>query len=241
MGDTGTQAKIRRDGQLFMPHPRWLGASAVMFSIVLNSLGLWLLTRSDSTPQKHVMARTLELTSAVPLSPAMPSLPPSSEPPPKPKPLPQPKAKPKTVVMAPTPQTSASSDLIAAPEPAPIELPMATVDEIAPSRVAQTLPVAPAPVEMPPIFDAAYLKNPEPEYPRAAKRLGIQGTVLLHVMVGADGKAKEVSVAESSGSALLDDAAVAAVRAWSFVPARRGDEVIAAAVYVPLRFTLNRG
>jgi protein TonB len=43
----------------------------------------------------------------------------------------------------------------------------------------------------------------------------------------------------SSGSSLLDDAAIAAVNKWRFVPARQGGNPVAAWVQVPVAFKLN--
>jgi protein TonB len=91
----------------------------------------------------------------------------------------------------------------------------------------------------PPVFDAGYLNNPKPSYPLMAKRLRLQGTVLLRVMVDEDGRAQDLAVIESSGTPLLDRAALDAVRAWTFVPARRGEQAVSAAVNVPVRFVLN--
>lgn len=72
-----------------------------------------------------------------------------------------------------------------------------------------------------------------------SKRLGEQGKVLLRVKVGADGQAQEVSVLQSSGFPRLDEAAREAVRNWRFVPARQGDQAVAAPVNVPIVFKLN--
>ncbi len=90
-----------------------------------------------------------------------------------------------------------------------------------------------------PVFDAAYLHNPPPVYPLPARRSGVQGKVMLEVAVTAQGSAREVEVARSSGSSLLDNAAQDAVRQWRFVPAHRGDEVVEARVVVPVEFKLN--
>jgi protein TonB len=90
-----------------------------------------------------------------------------------------------------------------------------------------------------PRFGAAYLHNPPPAYPAAARRLGEQGQVLLRVLVGADGAAERVEVGTGSGSARLDRAAVEAVQRWRFVPARQGAEAVAAWVTVPIHFQLE--
>jgi protein TonB len=88
-------------------------------------------------------------------------------------------------------------------------------------------------------YNADYLHNPTPEYPLIARRLGLQGTVKLKVLVSAQGIAQEVRLSESSGSEVLDGAAVESVRHWRFVPAQRGDTTLASWVEVPVRFVLR--
>jgi len=93
----------------------------------------------------------------------------------------------------------------------------------------------------PPRYQADYLANPPPAYPRRARRDGIEGTVTLKVLVTAAGTPGRVEVETSSGSRVLDRAALDAVKAWRFVPARRGDEAVDAWVRVPVAFRLESG
>jgi protein TonB len=72
-----------------------------------------------------------------------------------------------------------------------------------------------------------------------ARRMGEQGKVLLKVLVSQDGKAETVKVDTSSGHHKLDQAAIEAVKKWSFVPAKRSNQPISAYVLVPVNFTLN--
>ncbi|MFK5733478.1 MAG: energy transducer TonB [Gammaproteobacteria bacterium] len=139
---------------------------------------------------------------------------------PAPKPVPKPKPKP-----APKP--------VAKPEPKPVETPPPPV--AAPAPVA---PPAPAPVT-PPSANAAYLKNPAPEYPQMAQRRGWEGTVLLRVEVLASGKPGQIQIQKSSGRDALDAAALAAVKRWSFVPAKQGDVAQSGWVSVPIDFKLR--
>ncbi len=85
-----------------------------------------------------------------------------------------------------------------------------------------------------------YLKNPEPEYPLAARRRGQEGSVVLSVTVSGAGRAVEILIKQSSGHELLDQAAVKAVRAWEFEPARIGAVGVESKIEVPVRFKLNR-
>ena len=85
----------------------------------------------------------------------------------------------------------------------------------------------------------AYLNNPRPAYPPIARKLGLEGVVLLRVDVSAKGMPERITVAQTSGTSLLDEAAMRAVQGWTFVPARRGDAAIGHPVEVPIRFQLK--
>lgn len=87
----------------------------------------------------------------------------------------------------------------------------------------------------------AYETATPPAYPIDALRAGIQGTVLLKVLVDPTGKPVSVKIAHSSGSRALDTAARRHVlAAWRFHPALRNGHAIEAWVLVPVRFNLNR-
>ncbi|NBV05944.1 MAG: energy transducer TonB [Proteobacteria bacterium] len=92
--------------------------------------------------------------------------------------------------------------------------------------------------ESDPIFNANYLNNPAPYYPLSAKRKGIQGKVLLSVVVKVDGTAAAVNVSRSSGSSDLDEAALEAVKQWKFIPARNKGQFVQASVIVPVEFKI---
>jgi periplasmic protein TonB len=96
------------------------------------------------------------------------------------------------------------------------------------------------PAVVAPRFEADYLSNPAPVYPRKSRYLGEEGRVLLKVRVSESGDAKEVSLHRSSGFKRLDRAALDAVRQWKFIPARQGRKPVMAWVVVPLEFSLRR-
>jgi TonB family protein len=60
--------------------------------------------------------------------------------------------------------------------------------------------------------------RPDPECSREAQRAKIEGTVVLHVVVGTDGLAHDISVARSVGYG-LDEEAIKALKKWKFKPA----------------------
>lgn len=142
-------------------------------------------------------------------------------------------AKPVPVVQ-PLPVLAVASTSEAAP-------PAAFVVAAQPPALPVAAPPAP-PAELPvtvPRFDADYLHNPKPAYPPTSRRLGEEGKVLLRVFVGSDGQAEKIELKASSGFARLDAAAQDAVARWRFVPARRGDQPVAAWVVVPISFSLE--
>jgi protein TonB len=81
--------------------------------------------------------------------------------------------------------------------------------------------------------------NPRPEYPRAAREAGWEGTVVLQVLVLPDGRAGSVTLHKTSGHSILDEAALSAVKGWRFFPAMDGNFPIQSAVRLPIRFDLK--
>ena len=79
-----------------------------------------------------------------------------------------------------------------------------------------------------------------PTYPANARRLGIEGTTLLRVLVLDDGRVGEIQIQQSAGHPDLDRAAAEAVRRWRFDPARKGADAVAVWVLLPVEFHLTR-
>jgi len=57
------------------------------------------------------------------------------------------------------------------------------------------------------------------QYPKAAKQRGIQGHVVLSLLIDTDGSVDKVQVLESVPTGVFDDAAVVGIRGWRFSPA----------------------
>ena len=83
------------------------------------------------------------------------------------------------------------------------------------------------------------LRSVHPRYPRIAKKSGWEGTVLVRVTVEKNGRASRVDVSRSSGHKVLDDAALKAIKRWTFRPARDGNIPIRSVVVIPLKFSLK--
>ena len=63
-------------------------------------------------------------------------------------------------------------------------------------------------------------------YSTEAREAGVEGTVVLDLIVGADGRTRDVKVVEGLGHG-LDKAAIAALQGCRFVPGRRGTLAVA--------------
>jgi len=87
--------------------------------------------------------------------------------------------------------------------------------------------------------DVEYLYNPPPGYPPRARRMGMEGEVLIRTRVLRNGRCDELELVQSSGYALLDRAAMEAIRKWRFRPALRGDEQVSSRIEIPVRFRLD--
>jgi len=74
----------------------------------------------------------------------------------------------------------------------------------------------------------------DPTYPEFAREAQIQGKVTLHVLVGKDGRVKNVKVIK--GVTGLNDAAVDAIKKWVFKPALSNNKPVAVWVEVPMDF-----
>ena len=78
-----------------------------------------------------------------------------------------------------------------------------------------------------------------PDYPKGARQRGEQGDVILEIRVTAEGTVDDVKVAESSGFAELDEAAVRAAKSAKFSPARSGRDPVASTARLRLQFKLK--
>jgi protein TonB len=76
------------------------------------------------------------------------------------------------------------------------------------------------------------------DYTDEGRRRGLQGDVVLEIVVRRDGSVGEITVLRGLGGG-LDQRAVAAVRQWRFDPARRRGAAVDVIVEVAVEFTLR--
>ena len=235
-----------------------LGRNAVVVGVVLalHGAALWALQAglSQRPPEEVVIpAQLLAEFVAPPPAPApvpVPALtvappPTPASPPPKPRPVAKPPA-PRKVQPAPAPQPLAVAEAApTAPVMAAAPAPTAPVADAAPAPAATDTHAAPAAALAPsavvqPSSKAAYLNNPAPAYPAMSRRLGESGRVVVRVLIGPDGRAREAHIQKSSGFERLDQVALETARdRWRYVPGTRGGVPEAMWFNVPLNFVLE--
>ncbi len=83
------------------------------------------------------------------------------------------------------------------------------------------------------------VKYVAPKYPNLAQQAGIEGTVLIRVVVGIDGKVEDASIIQSDVTTAMERAALAAARKFIFKPAKQRTVAVRASMAVPIRFKLH--
>lgn len=215
--------------------PAWAGPGLTMAVVAAHLGGAWSLLQLQ--PVREAVAEVLPLV--VDFVAAAPEPPAPSPPPPPPLKVLRRLPPPPAPVIATTPAIEPAPAAMTVPAPPPEPVRNDPPVEAAAPLAAPAAPPAPPPVRTIPATAVSYLEPPAPVYPLASRRLGEQGEVLLKVEIGADGRARQVLVARSSGSPRLDNAALAAVRAARFNPYSEHGVPLVVWTTVPIRFELE--
>jgi protein TonB len=212
------------------PHPDPSRIAGISGTLVFNVLLLMLLLVPMSRPDmfRVSMPKDPDLVWIEP-KPKPPAPPPVKADVVKPKPVqPQARVQP-DIVVPPIDQVIVDEGTLAA-DP----LPDTTIVANATPTIEPSGPVAGVRLE--------YSNAPAPAYPREQLLAGIEGTVLLQVLVDIDGRPLEVTIHRSSGNRDLDAAARRQVlRNWTFRPAMKDGRAVQAIGIVPIDFNLDRG
>lgn len=212
--------------QQYLPLPRWQGKLKWFTgALAVHVLAYLLATFYYETPAQ---APEVFSVSMLPLSPSTPT-------PPAPAPKAQPVIKKQAPVATPKPAPSNSPTAISQNQTAATS---SSADSSNSNQAASGSDKPSQEVAIVAAHDAAYLNNPKPPYPALSVRLREQGKVTLEVYVLENGTPARVEIYRSSGYPRLDDSARETVKRWKFVPARRGNDVIAQTVYVPIPFSI---
>ena len=79
--------------------------------------------------------------------------------------------------------------------------------------------------------------SPDPEYSEEARKAKYQGTCVLWLIVGPDGRPRDIRVARTLGLG-LDEKAIEAVKNWRFDPAMKDGKPVAVPINVEVSFRL---
>ncbi len=75
-------------------------------------------------------------------------------------------------------------------------------------------------------------------YPEVAKKAGIEGPVVMDLLIDEQGKVRQVNLIKGPGFG-LDDAALAAIKNFQFRPAKIKDQSVAVKIHYTYRFVLE--
>jgi periplasmic protein TonB len=136
------------------------------------------------------------------------------------------------------PQTRITQEIA----PPPVDVP--TSNYVIPWEPV-ALPAPPTGIVSPesgsPPSQVSLLVAPHPPYPTIAMRQRAEGTVVLLVLVGIDGRPLRVEIEEESGHRVLDRSARDHVlQRWRFEPARREGRAVEAWARIPIDFVIPR-
>lgn len=160
---------------------------------------------------------------------------------------PKPPAPPPPVRVPPKP-VPIEKPVIAAPPapaqpPATFTVPPAPPEPVVVAEPSPPVQAPPAPPPAPRLIPASavqYLEPPVLVYPRASRRAGESGRVVLRVFIDEAGLPRQVQVNQSTGFARLDEAAINAVQKARFKPYSDNGQAVSGWALVPLSFDLEK-
>lgn len=204
---------------LYRPPPRWQVWAALAGAVAIHGAAIAIASiqpKEEVVDLSDIPEATVELSIETQQEPPQPTPPPEEEPPPPPPPEAIPEEKPEFVEEKATPP----------PKRTPSDKPIAPI--------AKPKPVGPVgPVSMS-SAKASAISAPRPEYPYEARRSKITGSgVCVMTVDPGSGSVTSATMAQSTGSPILDNAAVSAFRRWRFRPGGFSK------VRTPITFTMS--
>ena len=226
-------------------HATLWGALVAVSLHALVALGLTLVPRRGLHDDRALPVEV----DVLPPPPAEPPTPPPPEPPPPPPelvrpvvrravatikpppPMPNQEVKPSPPADEPVQPVFGVTQDSVVPGESPVAVPVGntlmTKDRTV-AAAAPPLPAAPPPPAFAPVDEESVAEwpkesfKPDAEYPEVARRMGIEGRVLVRIGIDRKGNVKSARVLEKVGYG-MDEAAVKAILQFKFKPARRAD------------------
>jgi len=200
---------------------------AFVISIIVHLAVGPLLPRMNQHTEEQTVEK-VSVTKKITVKPPTPPPPTPTPPPPKttPPPKPQPEHQQQTRIKLNVPHTtskstSTSSETKYVPPKTGSEqgVPQGTVASAPPAPVSTAPPGTPKPACKTPYQDATVVNQAQPEYPDAARDLGLgEVQVAVTVTIGPEGNLVDAKISQSAGNMSLDQAALAAARQSTYAP-----------------------
>ncbi|MGE0433718.1 MAG: energy transducer TonB [Planctomycetota bacterium] len=83
------------------------------------------------------------------------------------------------------------------------------------------------------------LASPVPRYPESLRRRGLEGEVIVRVLVATDGRLKQVEILDHKGADDFCSVVVEALQAWRYSPARYRGEAVEVWISMAFEFRLT--
>ena len=202
--------------------PAWDKLAGLLLVVALHAAALWGLWQHRLLPgPREAMAVFVNFVA--------PPAPKAEQPPTPPRPRPRPVATPQPQQLAAAAPVLSPAEYVAAPPPSPavIEAPPAPVPK----------PVGPVTLDAE--LSVSCPDRAAPGYPLLSRRMGEAGIAVVRVELDEQGHVSSARIATGSGFARLDDAALAAVKAWRCNPAQRDGQAVRAVALQPFKFVLQ--
>ena len=209
--------------------PEGIKPGSLSIAVALNAAMLAALLFSSPTVRKALPYKPFEATN-IPVDPPPEPIPPT----PQPK-LQQPtRATPERVDTSSVTSPAASSDFTFPPFPPP---PLPQTGEIS-GTPAQADPPAP-PVFVGATADPRFARDFQPDYPAGERRAENEGKVVLRVLIGADGRVRQLERVSAASEAFWRATERQALTRWRFRPATRDGVAVETWQTMTVRFELT--
>jgi periplasmic protein TonB len=231
---------------------RWrrLATGAAVAAVLVLGLGYG---AQRFEPTRKLIQRVVQMTVLPEQPKKQPDLPPRTEPPPPPPKRPPPKnaAKPipQQAPQTPKPQAESQDQVVGLDDGSFGESGSGPGFQVGntqlgdPTPIAQPPPAPPAPVVQgppPKVIEARVVSQPKAlEYTADAKKLGIEGLIIVELDIDENGKVTRVRLRKSLHES-LDRAVLDAIRSWTFAPATLAGKAIPSTLFRRARFELER-
>lgn len=101
------------------------------------------------------------------------------------------------------------------------------------------IPKVPTPIFTAALRDPRFAKDFQPDYPVGKLRLEIEGSVTVRILVGTDGRVRQVQILSATDPDFARATEKQALRAWRFKPAKRDGVPVEDWQTLTVRFDIN--